>query len=87
MAIWKTDYNPWKRVRKSNIHLRVLEKEKRCGMTKIILEEIMASTFEEPMNGIKFPPEKSLTNPKFLEKRKQENKRGGREETNEWTSR
>ena len=52
-------------------------------MTKIILEEIMASTFEEPMNGIKFLPEKSLTNPKFLEKRKQENKRGGREETNE----
>lgn len=51
-------------------------------MTKIIREEIMASTFEEPVNGIKFLPAKSLTNPK-QEKRKQESKRGGREETNE----
>lgn len=33
-------------------------------MTKIICEEIMASTFEVPMNGIKFPLAKSLTNPK-----------------------
>lgn len=64
-AYMKDRYNPWKTVRKSNIHLvRVLEKEKRCDMTKIICEEIMASTFEEPMNGIKFPPAKSLTNPK-----------------------
>lgn len=65
MTIRKTDYNPWKTVRKSSIHLaRVLEKEKRCDMTKIICEEVMASTFEEPMDGIKFLPAKSLTNAK-----------------------